>query len=142
MRRARIEEVRALAAEYRRESSSQSMTGRPWDPPLPQGGVFWIAERADSGEPVGYAAGTLRPEGLTIGPVFVRTEARREGVGFTLLKAIQEWAEGTRVPVVEVSVASDNEEGRAFLEASGYKPTRILFSLRPAERAVGGGGVA
>lgn len=134
VRRARIEEIRGLAAEYRSESSTGSRDGRPWDPPVPQGGIFWIAEDADGSEPLGYAAGRLRPEGLTIGPVYVRPDARRGGVGEALLTAIQRWAADTRVPVVEVSVAVDNDSGRAFLESAGYVPRRILFSLTPEQR--------
>lgn len=136
VRRARIEEIRPLAEEYRRESSGQSRDGRPWDPPIPQGGIFWVAEdrTSDDRQALGYAAGTLRPDGMTIGPVYVRPSGRREGVGFALLRAIQRWAEDTRVPVVEVSVATDNDSGRAFLEASGYVARRILFSLTPENR--------
>lgn len=130
VRRARIEEIRPLSDEYAQDSSSQSRDGRPWDAPLPQGGIFWIAE--DGEGPLGYAAGSLRRDGgMTIGPVFVRPDHRRRGVGFALLRAIQQWAEDTRVPVVEVSVANDNPEGIAFLESSGYVPRRILFSLTP-----------
>jgi len=131
VRRARIEEIRPLALEYRDESSARSDDGLPWDPPIPQGGVFWIAEDAETREALGYAAGTLRPTGMTIGPLFVRQSARRRRVGFTLLSAIQEWAEGTRVPVVEISIAADNDEGRGFLESSGYVARRVLFSLTP-----------
>lgn len=134
VRRARIEEIRELAEEYRSESSGESRDGRPWDPPIPQGGIFWLAESASDSEPLGYAAGTLRPDGMTIGPVFVRPSGRRGGVGFALLRSIQRWAEDTRVPVVEVSVATDNEAGRAFLESSGYVSRRILFSLTPERR--------
>ncbi|HEX9888881.1 MAG TPA: GNAT family N-acetyltransferase [Nitriliruptorales bacterium] len=134
VRRARIEEVRPLAEEYRAESAAESDTGEPWDPPIPQGGVFWIAEDPTSREPLGYAAGTLRPSGCTVGPVFVRAQARRRGVGNALLTSIQEWAEGTRVPVVEISVAADNQEGRVFLESLGYEPRRILMSLTPTAR--------
>jgi GNAT superfamily N-acetyltransferase len=130
VRRARIEEIRALASAYREEMLGGG-DGLPADPPIPQGGIFWVAEPEDDGEPVGYAGGRLRPEGLTIGPVFVLEEARRTGVGEALLGAIQRWAEGTRVPVVEVSLAVDNGAGRAFLEASGYVPRRVLFSLTP-----------
>lgn len=134
VRRARIEEIRDLAAEYRTNASAESRDGRPWDEPIPQGGIFWIAEDELRGAPLGYAAGRLRPEGMTIGPVYVRTDARRRGVGEALLTSIQRWATDTRVPVVEVSVAVDNEEGRTFLESSGYVPRRILFSLTPERR--------
>jgi GNAT superfamily N-acetyltransferase len=130
VQRARIEEIRDLAAEYRREQETQF--GAPSDAPLPQGGIFWLA-RDDDGTALGYAAGTMRPIGCQVGPVFTRESARRRGVGEALLTTIQRWATDTRVPVVEVSIAVDNEEGRRFLEASGYVPRRILFSLTPSE---------
>lgn len=131
VRRARLQEIRPLADEYRRESSATSADGRPWDPPVPQGGVFWLAVDRETGDAVGYAAGTLAPRGCTVGPVFTRPEHRRRGVGEALIGAIQSWARDTRVPVVEISVAADNDEGRAFLEALGYEPRRILLSLTP-----------
>lgn len=129
VRRARIEEIRPLAVEYKREQDT--LAGAPTNPPLPQGGIFWVATDGDRGEPLGYAAGALRPSGCTIGPVFTRSHARRRGVGESLLRAIQSWAEDTRVPVVEISVASDNHGGRAFLESLGYEPRRVLMSLTP-----------
>lgn len=129
VRRARIEEIRPLAAEYRDEAAGISSTGEPWDPPLPQGGIFWIAEDAASGQVLGYAAGTLRPTGCVIGPVYTRGRARRRGVGQALVTTIQEWARDTRVPVVEMSVAAENEDGQAFLESLGFVPRRVLMSL-------------
>lgn len=131
VQRARIEEIRDLADRYRSESSSRSADGRPWDPPIPQGGIFWKAMDDASGDTVGYAAGTLRPAGMTVGPVFAVPEARRQGVGAALINAIQTWAASTRVPVVEISVAADNPEGRAFLQQLGYRPRRVLMSLVP-----------
>jgi len=86
VRRARFEEVRPLAAEYLAEQ--EAMFGRPTSPPLPQGGVFWVAEDPESGQVLGYAAGTLRPEGCTIGPIFTRSVGRRRGTGAALLSAI------------------------------------------------------
>ena len=130
VRRARIEEIRPLAVEYRREQDADP-EALP-DPPLPQGGIFWLATDAE-GTPLGYAAGTLRPAGCTIGPVFARPTARRRGAGEAMITAIQTWAEDTRVPVVEISVAADNEGGRSFLEALGYRPRRVLMSLTPTE---------
>ncbi len=132
--RARLEEIRPLAAEYRAESSAASRNGRPWDVPIPQGGIFWLARDADHRDDealLGYAAGTLRPSGLTVGPVFARPSARRRGVGAALITSIQQWASDTRVPVVEISVAADNADGQSFLEALGYEPRRILMSLTP-----------
>lgn len=129
VRRARIEEIRPLAAEYQREHDAAH--GEASDPPLPQGGIFWIATDPGSGEPLGYAAGTLRPTGCTIGPVFTRSAARRRGVGEALVNAIQSWAVDTRVPVVEISVAAENTDGQAFLASLGYEPRRVLMSLTP-----------
>ena len=133
VQRARIEEIRGLADRYRTESSSRSADGRPWDPPVPQGGIFWKAVDTDQGEIVGYAAGTLRPAGMTVGPIFAIPESRRQGVGAGLLQAIQAWAASTRVPVVEISVSADNPDGQSFLEQLGYRPRRILMTLRPAD---------
>lgn len=137
VQRARIEEIRGLADRYRSESSSRSADGRPWDPPIPQGGIFWKATDTASGEVVGYAAGTLRPAGMTVGPIFAVPEFRRQGIGAELLRAIQSWAGSTRVPVVEISVAADNPQGQAFLEQLGYHPRRILMTLQPGAGADG-----
>lgn len=128
VRRARIEEIRPLAAEYLAEQTDRF--GRPTSPPLPQGGVFWIAIDQDSEEMLGYAAGTLRPEGCTIGPIFTRSVGRRRGTGSALLHAIEDWAVDTGVPVIEVAVNADNEEGVGFLVAAGYRPGRVLMVRR------------
>ena len=130
VRRARIEEIRPLAAEYKREQEAISEEG-PRTAPIPQGGIFWLATDPQTKEPLGYAAGTLRPAGCTIGPVFTLATARRRGVGEALLTTIQRWAEDTRVPVVEISVAAENEGGQRFLESLGYEPRRVLMSLTP-----------
>jgi GNAT superfamily N-acetyltransferase len=131
VRRARIEEIRPLAEEYHREQSS--VFGAPTDAPLPHGGIFWLATDGGTGDLLGYAAGTLRPAGCTIGPVFTRTSARRRGVGGSLLMTIQQWARDTRVPVVEISVNAENPNGQAFLESLGYRPRRVLMTLSPVQ---------
>ncbi len=128
VRRARIEEIRGLAQEYRDEQTIDF--GSPTDAPMPQGGIFWVAVDAE-GNQLGYAAGTMRPSGCTIGPVFTRADARRRGVGEALLTTIQQWASNTRVPVVEISVHARNEAGQSFLESLGYQPRRVLMSLTP-----------
>ena len=122
--RARIEEIQPLAAEYRQESVGGTITA---EPPMPAGALFWLAATAER-EPVGYAAGTLRPEGLLLGPVFVRAAHRRSGVAMQLLKEIERWAQSARIPLVEVSVAADNEPGIKFLERAGYATRRLLMS--------------
>ncbi|MFN2555929.1 MAG: N-acetyltransferase family protein [Nitriliruptorales bacterium] len=138
VRRARIEEIRVLAQEYGREAANLSWYMRPSPHPIPEGGIFWIAEDGEGEEMLGYAAGSLRQEGLTVGPVYVRPNVRRRGVGQELLQAIQAWAEETGIPVVEVSVAAGNEVGRSFLESVGYVPRRILFSYASSREASGG----
>lgn len=131
VRRARIEEVRPLAERYAREAARGHDGGDPPDAPMPQGGIFWLA--TEGGEPVGYAAGTLRPTGCVVGPIYTEPGHRRRGVGQALLRAVHAWAEGTRVPVVEISVAVDNAAGVAFLEALGYRARRTLMTLTPVE---------
>lgn len=121
--RARIEEIQPLGIEYKRESTA---AGTAVEPALPSGALFWIARTA-GGDDMGYAAGTLRPEGLVLGPVYVKPEHRRSGVGMRLLKEIERWASGARIPLVEVSVAFDNEPGRRFLERAGYAARRVLM---------------
>lgn len=126
--RARLEEVQPLAAEYRRDAQHMGTTV---EPPLPTGALFWLATSPD-GDPMGYAAGTLSPEGLVLGPFFVRAGHRRSGVGRRLLAEIERWAAAARIPVVEVSVAADNPAGVAFLEAAGYRARRLLMARRDA----------
>lgn len=122
--RARIEEIQPLAGAYKRESAAE---GTAVEPALPSGALFWLARTAD-GQDMGYAAGTLRPEGLVLGPVYVKPDHRRSGVGMQLLKEIERWASGARIPLVEVSVAFDNEAGRRFLERAGYVTRRVLMA--------------
>ncbi len=114
-----------MAAEYLAEQ--EAWFGRPTSPPLPQGGVFWVAEDSGDGRMLGYAAGTLRPEGCTIGPIFTRSVGRRRGTGAALLSAIERWVADTRVPVLEVAVNAENEGGIAFLRAAGYRPGRMMM---------------
>ena len=129
--RARIEEIQPLAAEYKRESVE---AGTAVEPAMPAGALFWLARTADK-QDMGYAAGTLRPEGLVLGPVYVRPEHRRSGIGLRLLGEIERWAAGARIPLVEVSVAYDNEPGVRFLERAGYRARRLLMA-REATAAI------
>jgi GNAT superfamily N-acetyltransferase len=132
--RARLEEVQPLAAEYRRDAS---LEGLQVDAPLPTGALFWRA--TDGDQAVGYAAGTLRPEGIVLGPFYVRASHRRGGVGRALLAEIERWAEGARIPVLEVSVAADNAAGVRFLESSGYRTRRLLLTKSRPDSAGGPG---
>ena len=121
--RARIEEIQPLAAEYKQTTTAEGRV----EPALPSGALFWLA-RDEDGQSAGYAAGTLRPEGLVLGPVYVRGDYRRRGVGLKLLHEIERWAGRARIPVVEVSVAADNDAGRGFLEAGGSRVRRLLMA--------------
>ena len=127
VRRARLEEVAELARDCHAEQLAAY--GREAEPALPSGAVVWIA--LEGRQPVGYAVARLRPDGATVGPVYTVPAARRRGVGVRLLDSIQAWAAETAVPIVEVSVDVDNEAGLAFLRALGYRPRRLLLSLRP-----------
>jgi GNAT superfamily N-acetyltransferase len=129
--RARIEEIQPLAAEYKHESAT---AGTAVEPPMPAGALFWLARDVDRSD-MGYAAGTLRPEGLVLGPVYVRAEHRRSGIGLRLLGEIERWAQGARIPLVEVSVAYDNEPGVKFLERAGYRARRLLMAKADEEQS-------
>ena len=131
--RARIEEIQPLALEYKREATA---AGTAVEPPLPSGALFWVA-RTPERQDMGYAAGTLRPEGLVLGPVYVLPDYRRSGVGLQLLSEIERWATTARIPLVEVSVAIDNEAGIRFLERAGYRSRRVLM-VRDADDAATG----
>jgi GNAT superfamily N-acetyltransferase len=122
--RARIEEIQPLALEYRREAAA---AGTAVEPAMPSGALFWVARTPDRSD-MGYAAGTLRPEGLVLGPVYVLPDYRRSGVGLQLLHEIERWASTARIPLVEVSVAIDNEAGVRFLERAGYRSRRVLMA--------------
>lgn len=126
--RARLEEVQPLAAAYARDGSRR---GSSFESPLPTGALFWRATDA-AGTPLGYAAGTMRPEGILLGPVFVLPDQRRSGVARGLLAEIERWASSARIPIVEVSVAADNEEGIGFLESVGYRSRRLLMAREAA----------
>ena len=128
VRRARIEEIRPLAERYAEDVRTAGVEEER-DAPMPQGGIFWIA--TVGGTPVGYAAVALRPNGCVVGPVYAAPEHRRQGVGARLLAGIHEWAAGTGVPIVEISVAYGNDGGIAFLRSLGYEPRRTLMSLTP-----------
>ncbi|HEY8340375.1 MAG TPA: GNAT family N-acetyltransferase [Egibacteraceae bacterium] len=126
--RARVGEIAPLAAEYRRDAARH---GEVDDDPLPSDAVYWVAR--DGGDQLlGYAAGTLRQEGLVLGPFYVRPQHRRAGVGRQLLETIQRWADEQEVRLLEVAVSAGNQGGVSFLEALGYRPTRVLMA-RPVE---------
>lgn len=120
--RAQLGEVQRVAAAY---AADETVLGVK-QPPLPTQGIYWVAK--DDGEPVGYAAGRLRAEGVLLGPIYVLPEHRRGGVALALLREVERWAQGTRVPVVEVSVAADNPAGIRFLESAGYETRRVLMA--------------
>jgi len=109
------------------ELKRDTTPGAAVETPLPTGALYWLASAPD-GDPMGYAAGTLRPEGLVLGPVYVRPGHRRAGVGLALLHEIERWGDEARIPVVEVSVAVDNPAGVHFLEAAGYRARRVLMA--------------
>lgn len=132
VRRARLEEVQPLAAVYRQERHRASLALEA--PPLPSGALYWIAER--DGQPLGYAAGTLRPEGLVLGPVYVEPAHRRGGVASRLLGEVERWATDARIPLVEVSVAADNADGVRFLETAGFRTRRLLMARDVDETVV------
>ncbi len=55
----------------------------------------------------------------------VKEDARRSGVGRTLMQAAEAWARGQRSPVVGLDVWSTNERAMAFYHRLGFRPESL-----------------
>lgn len=100
--------------------------------------ALWLAE--DAGTPVGAAAAELQLKDnprLAIIDVFVRPDARRQGVGTAMLHELAEYAAAHSRPSVLGQVSgtpdADHAPGMAFAEAHGF--TRRITDARRVQRA-------
>jgi len=59
----------------------------------------------------------------------VRSEMRRRGIGRALVNAIREAASSREIESVLLDVWAFNSEARAFYEAVGFCPQRLILSL-------------
>lgn len=90
-----------------------------------------IAEGA-AGRPLGFislkagadVAGVVRGH---VADIAVREDARRMGVGRTLMQAGEAWARERRLPVLSLDVWSTNERALAFYRGLGYRPESLCL---------------
>lgn len=62
--------------------------------------------------------------------LYVRPEARREGVGSALLSAAERRLAEAGATVVDIEAMADNEAARQFYEAHGYTTRRVELEKR------------
>jgi len=91
------------------------------------------------GERVGFANLALRDREAWIGGVGVVPEARRGGLGETLMLALHEEARARGVEIVWLEVIEQNEPAFRLYEKLGYEVTRELEVWRLASDETGGG---
>ncbi|MFI0940514.1 GNAT family N-acetyltransferase [Streptomyces sp. NPDC021020] len=72
----------------------------------------WVAERGSGGEVVGYAA----LEGDLLDALYLRPEARRQGIGTLLLEEVRRHSPGG----LSLHVFQQNTDARAFYARHGF----------------------
>ncbi len=94
--------------------------------------VCFIAETGD--QLIGYATGSInktetwRPVMHSeLGNLYVQEAYRRHGVGHHLLAAVRQWSTQKGVQKMIVHVTSDNSDGLAFYEKSGFATKQLIM---------------
>lgn len=98
----------------------------------------WVAEGQD-GKILGFAAGNLRNQTLTIDGPIVLAEAMHQGIGTALFAKLEEDAANLGAASLEGGVRASNATGQVFLRKHGYKPSREIYcyeSHQPLESSV------
>lgn len=67
---------------------------------------------------------------VLIDNLIVDAQQRGRGVGKTLLRACQDWAEERSIFEVQLNVYDANHEARAFYQRQGFEPLRHIYRLR------------
>lgn len=100
-------------------------------------GVVFVAE--DNGDVIGYIAGAIRPNEpyrrgsrSELENMFVRADARRSGIGSSLVNAFVTWSRQQGADEVYVSAYFDNERAVSFYEHYGFRSYAhdLLLDLR------------
>lgn len=82
---------------------------------------------------VGFAlAGIVRARDVVIQAVAVDREFRRRGVGTSLIREVEAWAQEKTARYVELDVYEFNPEAREFYESLGYLTVRRVMRRDPA----------
>ena len=92
-------------------------------------GVALVAE--DDGGLAGYAFATaLRGQRSHVTDVYVRPEARRQGVAHELVRQLAAGIRDLGAEWVSLDVLTDNREGRAFWERLGFTEVQAVMATR------------
>jgi GNAT superfamily N-acetyltransferase len=86
----------------------------------------WVAEGPD-GAILGFAAGNLRNQNLTLDGPIVREDVRHQGIGTALFSRLEEDAVAVGAQALEGGVRASNAAGQVFLRKHGYKPSREIY---------------
>lgn len=86
---------------------------------------FTAVATTDTRVIAGFCTGRIHPrEGSLFGHIItidVLPDARRQGVGHLLLRAVEEHFQAREVESIRLEVAVDNLQARAFYQAMGYE---------------------
>ncbi len=81
---------------------------------------------------VGFAIATItRSRDVVIQAVAVDREFRRRGIGASLIRDVESWAQEKSARYVELDVYEFNPEARSFYEALGYLTVRRVMRRDP-----------
>jgi len=88
----------------------------------------FVAE--DAGRIVGFVSGAIeanQPDRLperfaTVGYIYVVPGERRQGIARQLIQAMKQWASGSGVNHMEMSVLAEDTEAAEFWQAVGFSP--------------------
>lgn len=97
--------------------------------------IVLVAERENT--VVGYAYAAIEPlswkdlrdECGFIHDLLVTDDARRSGIGESLLNAAIEWLRGKNMPRVMLGTAAQNEPAQRLFERRGFRKTMIEMTL-------------
>jgi ribosomal protein S18 acetylase RimI-like enzyme len=92
----------------------------------------WVAER--DGRVVGFAAGGVRNQTLTIEGPIVLPDHQRQGIGAALFAHMEADARLAGVPHTQCGVRATNQRGLRFLEKLGYAPQNEVFVYETHQR--------
>jgi ribosomal protein S18 acetylase RimI-like enzyme len=107
-------------------------------------GIALLAER--DGDAVGFATATLRGERYAVlTNLYVRPDARREGVARALVHEVVEGLLGDGVVALELEVLTSNHDAQAVYERWGFEPymlTLVADAAKLEQRLAPGSGSA
>jgi N-acetylglutamate synthase-like GNAT family acetyltransferase len=96
---------------------------------------LWVAERA--GSVVGFSGLIVRGNQAEVEPVVISPDARRQGIGSTLVEAVVDAARAEGVALVKVSPVARNAQAIGFFHKLGFTTLGHVELLadfrRPAE---------